>query len=185
MSGKLLAGGDAELPFHQIEAGDRFGDRMLDLQPRVHLHEPEAALFEAAGAVGDEFDRAGALIAGGLGGGDRGVAHAGAQRGAHAGRGRLLDHFLMAALQGAIALVEMDSVAVAVGKNLHLDVARRGDVFLDQHAFVAEGGFRLAHGSGERGLEIGVAVDPAHALAAAAGHRLDQHRVADLVGFAG
>ena len=39
---QLLAGGDAELPFDQIEAGDRFGHRMLDLQPRVHLHEPEA-----------------------------------------------------------------------------------------------------------------------------------------------
>ena len=38
-----LAGGDAELPFHQIEPGDGFGDRMLDLQARVHLHEPEAA----------------------------------------------------------------------------------------------------------------------------------------------
>ena len=36
---------------------------------------------------------------------------------------------------------------------------------------------------GERRLEIGVTVDAAHALAAAAGHRLDQHRIADLVGF--
>ena len=43
--------------------------------------------------------------------------------------------------------------------------------------------FRLALGGGERGFEIGVAVDAAHALAAAAGHRLDQHRIADLVGL--
>ena len=119
---------------------------MLDLQPRVHLHEPEAGLFEPAGAVGDEFDRTGALIAGGLGGGDSGFAHACAQASAHAWCGRFLDHFLMAALQGAIALVEMDGVAVAVGKYLHLDVARRGDVFLDQHVLVAEGRFRLALG---------------------------------------
>ena len=35
----------------------------------------------------------------------------------------------------------------------------------------------------ERGLELGVLVDAAHALAAAARDRLDQHRVADLVGF--
>ncbi len=143
---ELFAGRDAELPFHQIEPGHGFGHRMLDLQPRVHLHEPEAGLFEPAGAVGDEFDRAGALITGGLGGGDSGFAHAGAQASAHARRRRLLDHFLMAALQGAIALVEMDGVAVAVGENLHLDVARRGDVFLDQHALVAEGRFRLALG---------------------------------------
>ena len=43
---------------------------------------------------------------------------------------------------------------------------------------------RLAHAGGERVVEIGVALDPAHALAAAAGHRLDQHRIADLVGLA-
>ncbi len=68
---QLLAGGNAELPFDQIEAGDGFGDRMLDLQPRVHFHEPEAVLFQAARAVGDELDGAGADIADGLGGGDR------------------------------------------------------------------------------------------------------------------
>ena len=38
-----LAGGDAQLPFDQVEAGDHLGDRMLDLQPRVHLHEVERA----------------------------------------------------------------------------------------------------------------------------------------------
>ncbi len=83
---QLFAGGDAELPFHQIEAGDGFGHRMLDLQPRVHLHEPEAVGFQPAVPVGDELDRAGALVTGGLGGGDSGLAHRRPQRGAHAGR---------------------------------------------------------------------------------------------------
>ena len=106
--------------------------------------------FQPARAVGDELDRAGALIADGLGGGDRGLAHRGAQRRAHAGRRRFLDHFLVAALQRAVALVEMDGVAVAVGEDLHLDMARRVDVFLDQHALVAEGRFRLALRRGER-----------------------------------
>ena len=38
-----LAGRDEQLRAHEIEAGDRFGDRMLDLQPRVHLEEVERA----------------------------------------------------------------------------------------------------------------------------------------------
>ena len=42
---------------------------------------------------------------------------------------------------------------------------------------------RLALRAFERGLELGVLVDAPHALAAAAGHRLDQHRIADLVGL--
>ena len=37
-----VAAGDAELPFDEVEAGDRLGDRVLDLQAGVHLHEPEA-----------------------------------------------------------------------------------------------------------------------------------------------
>ena len=36
-----LAARDADLPLHQIEAGHHLGDRMLDLQPRVHLEEVE------------------------------------------------------------------------------------------------------------------------------------------------
>ena len=42
-----LAGGDAQLPFDQIEAGDHLGDRMLDLQAGVHLHEPDAVGAQA------------------------------------------------------------------------------------------------------------------------------------------
>ena len=39
-----LAGGDAQLPLDQVEAGDHLGDRVLDLQPRVHFHEVERAV---------------------------------------------------------------------------------------------------------------------------------------------
>ena len=53
-----LARGDAELPLDQVEPGDHFGDRMLDLQARIHLHEVERAV-----AVDDELDRAGTDVA--------------------------------------------------------------------------------------------------------------------------
>ena len=139
--------------------------------------------FQPARTVGDELDRAGALVADRLGGGDRGFAHRRAQIGAHAGRGRLLDHLLVAALQRAVALAEMNGVAVAVGEDLQFDMARMADVLLDQHAGIAERALRLALRGFERGVEIGVLVDAPHALAAAAGHRLDQQRVAELVGF--
>ena len=72
---------------------------------------------------------------------------------------------------------------MAVGEDLDLDVARRGDVFLDQDAARAERRLALAERAFERGLEVGVLVDAAHAAAAAARRRLDQHRIADLVGL--
>ena len=54
-AGQRLAGGDPQLPFDQIQAGDQFGDRMFDLQAGVHLHEVEAAVL-----IQQEFHRAGA-----------------------------------------------------------------------------------------------------------------------------
>jgi hypothetical protein len=33
------SGRDVQLPQHEVDAGDLLGDRMLDLQPRVHLQE--------------------------------------------------------------------------------------------------------------------------------------------------
>ena len=156
---------------------------MLDLQPRVHFHEPEAVGLQAVRRIGDELDRARADIADGLRGLHRRLAHRRAHRGLHARRGRFLDHLLVAALQRAIALEQMDGIAVAIGEHLHFDVARARDVFLDQHAVVAERRFGFALGAFQRRGEIRRRFDLAHALAAAAGDRLDQNRIADLARF--
>src|SRR5438094_350649 len=42
-------------------------------------------------------------------------------------RGRLLDEFLVAALQRAVAVAEVHHIAVAVAQDLHLDVTRMAD----------------------------------------------------------
>ena len=89
----------------------------------------------------------------------------------------------MAALQGAVALIEVDDLAVTVAEHLHLDVAWAGDVFLDQDAGIAEGGLALALGRGEAVGEVFGALNLPHPLAAAAGDGLDQHRIADGVGL--
>ena len=68
-----------------------------------------------------------------------------------------------------------------VGKDLNFDVARRGDIFLDQHAARTERRRGLADRAFKRIIEIGLRVDPAHAAAAAARRRLYQDRIADCV----
>ena len=56
----------------------------------------------------------------------------------------------------------------------------RGQVFLDQHPVVAEGAGGLAlWRESSAAANSPAAVDDAHAAAAAAGRRLDQHRIAD------
>ena len=178
-----LPGGHPELPFDQVEAGHRFGHRMLDLEPRVHLEEIEVAGFEAARRIGDEFDRACADITCGQRRLGRGFRHGGARLLGQSRRRAFLDHLLMPALRRAVALVEVDATPMRVGEHLQFDVARRGDVFLDQHPSVAERSLRLADGALERSVELDMGVDAAHSAPAPARDRLDEHRIADLIGL--
>ena len=76
----------------------------------------------------------------------------------------------------------MDDVAVLVAQHLNLDVARLLDIFLDEHAVVAEARLGLGLRRGEALADLSSAVGDAHALAAAAGRGLDHDRIADLVG---
>ena len=114
-----LAAGDAQLPFDQIDPGDRLGHRMLDLQPRVHLHEIEIAVAHRAGTRPCRRPHSRSLARG-----DRGGAHAARAMRRRPPARRFLDQLLVAALHRAVALAEMDHIAVPVGEHLHLDVAR-------------------------------------------------------------
>ena len=90
----------------------------------------------------------------------------------------------MAPLDRAVALAEVDAVAVAVDRDLDLDVAVLVEPLLEVQRVVAEGGLGLRAADRERLLELARRADHAHALAAAAGRRLDEHRVADALGLA-
>ena len=161
---QLLAGGDADHQLDQVEPGDALGHRVLDLQPGVHLEEVEALVL-----ADHELHRAGALVVHRPGERHRLLAHRLARRVADEGRRRLLDHLLVAALDRALALVQVDDVAVRVAEHLDLDVARLLDELLDEDAVVAEAVARLV-AAGREALEgLLVVVGDAQALAAAAG----------------
>ena len=115
---------------------------MLHLEPRIHLQKIEARLV--AGAVEQKLHRAGVAVAGRARNRDGGLAHARAQRGRQRNGRRFLDHFLMPALQRALALEQVDHVAVMVGQDLDLDVARTIDQALDVERAVAKRRQRLA-----------------------------------------
>jgi hypothetical protein len=122
VSGNGWPGGDRELPGHEVDAVDELGDRVLDLQAGVHLEEVELAVV-----ADEELAGAGADVVAPPGGGDRGRAHARAQLGVDRGARRLLDDLLVAALDRAVALAEVDDSCRGVGEDLDLDVARPED----------------------------------------------------------
>ena len=174
-----LAGGDADHLLDQIDAGHQLGHRMLHLQAGVHLQEVEIALL-----VDDELHRAGRVITDGARQRHRLLAHGAAHLGRQEQARRLLDHLLVAALDGALALAQVHDVALPVAEHLDFDVPRAGDVFLDEHPVVAEAGTRLG-GRGAKALGHFLApVHHPHALAAAAGGGLDHDREADVLGDA-
>ena len=171
---QLAAGGDADLLQHEIDAGDHLGDRMLDLDARVHLDEIELAVLV------EEFDRADAEVLQLAHGVGDDLADLVAGGDVERGRGAFLHHLLVAALQRAVALAEMDGVAAAVADHLDLDVARALQIFFEIDGVVAERGLGLGAGGGERGRKLVLQMRDLHAAAAAAGRGLHQHRKADL-----
>ncbi len=174
------AGGDEQLRGHEVDVGDLLGDGVLDLDARVHLDEHVLPGPLALGGD-EELHRAGVAVADGPGEGD-GVA---VQRLpgllVQVRGGGDLDDLLVPALDGAVALEEVDDLAVGVREDLDLDVAGAEDRPLDEHPGVAEGALRLAHRCGERLGQVVADVDAAHPAPAAAGDGLDEDREADLV----
>ena len=88
----------------------------------------------------------------------------------------------MAALDGAVTLIEVDDIAVLITHDLHFDVLRVQDAFLDVDIFVAKGALCFRARFIISALEVFHAVDTAHAAAAAAVDGLDHDRQADALG---
>ena len=174
-----LATRHADLPLDQVQPGQRLGHRVLDLQPGVHLHQIEVR------PVQQELHRARAHVAGRSRQRHGALAQALAQGGVHRRAGRFLDDLLVPALHRAIALAQVDDLAVRVGEHLHLHVARIEQRALDQQVAMAEAGQCLGARAGQRRRQLRGLLHQPHAAPAAAGHRLHHHRVADALGLGG
>ncbi|MNQ74836.1 hypothetical protein D3C85_896050 [compost metagenome] len=173
-----LAGGDANLPGHQVLPGDQLGHRVLDLQAGVHFQEEEFAAAiqqKLHGAGADIVDRGGRL--------DRGLAHGLTQLRRHQRAGRFLDHLLVAALHRTVAFAQIDDMAVLVAEHLDFHMARLDHrPFEDQFAG-AEGVLRFRTGGADLRQQFRPIMHQAHATTTAAGAGLDHQRVADALGL--
>ena len=169
------AGGDVELQADEIDAGDHLGHGVLDLQPRVDLHERELPALRLV----EELGRAGAAIAGRAGEPHGRVRQPALLVGRERRARRLLDDLLMTALVGAVADAERPHRAVAVGHQLDLDVpggaTRRSISTLGSpNAWAAS-----ARARSNATRELVGTVDAAHPAPAAARGGLDHQRVPD------
>ncbi len=88
------------------------------------------------------------------------------------GEGHLLDHLLVAALDRAIALAQVDDVALVSPQDLELDVVGVLDVLLDVYPELPKAFSASARGVITLDAARTVVVGDAHAAAAAAGTAL-------------
>src|SRR5256714_6992748 len=170
-----LTRGDPQLLLDQVDPGDGLGDGVLHLNARVHLQE-----VDVAGVIAQELQRSGVRVVDGTGALHGQGTQARALLGAYGRRGRLFDDLLLAPLDGAIALAQVDHVAVGIAHHLYLDVAAALQVLFHVKLAVAEGALRLGLRRGKDLPQLGLAWDHAHAAPAPSGGGLEDDRVADV-----
>jgi hypothetical protein len=135
--------GHANLFLDDVDAGDRFGDGVLDLHARVHFHE-----IKTAAIVEQKLHRTGVGVTDRFRGNHRETADILALCFVKLWRRCNFDQFLITALNRAIALVKMNYIAVMISQYLHFDMLRIDDAFFQKHIGAAEGFGRFGNHPG-------------------------------------
>ena len=156
---------------HDVDAGHFFGDGVLDLDPRIDLDEVQLVRVR----IDEELDRAGVVVAHRASDRERGITDLLTDVARQVRRGGDFDHLLMPPLHRAVALPKVNQVAVAVAEQLDFDVPRPRDELLDEDLVAAESVERFATSSLKGVGKILRLLDNAHAAAAAAVGRLEDH----------
>mmetsp|Transcript_17481 Transcript_17481/g.52412 ORF Transcript_17481/g.52412 Transcript_17481/m.52412 type:complete len:444 (+) Transcript_17481:350-1681(+) len=160
--GELLTHGHLDLLLDEVQPRHHLRHRVLYLDTGVHLHEVEALFLP------QELDGAHAPVPNGNGCVHCRIAHRLPHLGGEGGRGGLFQQLLVAALDAAVALAQVDGVAELVGQHLELNVARVLHVSLQIHRPVAEGRLRLLAGFPHQGQELLLLSGQPHATPSAA-----------------
>jgi hypothetical protein len=136
------SGGDTDPFFDDVDARCQLGHGMLHLHPSVHLQGEELVAHH------EPFDRPGTDVANRSRrlDADSPDARAHVRRYDRTRRWGLLDELLVAALNRAVTLSEMDHVAMGVGDDLHLNVTRVGEITLQVDGWIREEALPLTAG---------------------------------------
>ena len=93
---------------------------------------------------------------------------------------RFLEHFLMAPLDGTLALPEIDGVAVFIRQHLHFNVPGIENRLLQVDFVISECPLRLAPSRFQGGLQLVGGTDQPHPFAATACGRFQHYGIANL-----
>ena len=177
LQGEWLTRGYADHPFHQVQTGDAFGHWVFHLQTGVHLEEIKALVF-----TDHKLDRASALVFHRFGQSHRLFAHGFTGGVADERRRRLFNHLLMTALYRALALVQIQNMALGVTNQLDFDMAGFFDELFNKDTVVAEAIACFVTATGETFQRLFVVVGHAQTFTATTCTSFDHHGVANAFG---
>jgi hypothetical protein len=147
---------------------------VLDLETGVHLKKVEVAVL-----IEEELDGSGVGVSGRKSEANGGLPHPAPQVFVDRRRGCFFDYLLVTALHRALAFTEVDTMAMLVGEDLNLDVARTLDELLEIDLSGTKGTLGFAGGGGESSLQILRPMDGAHSFAASAGGGFEHDGITD------
>src|ERR1700757_548848 len=125
---------DMDLQFHQIDARRAFRYRMFDLQPGVHLNEPELAELW----VVQELHRSGSPVTCHFGQAQRSIAQLTILFDTKNRARRFFENLLVAALHRAVAHAGCPCRSKMIGDDLHFDVMRVGQELFNENSRISE-----------------------------------------------
>src|SRR6267142_340711 len=169
---QTVAGSDKDLIADKIDPGHEFGHGVLDLNPRIHLHEVELLFF-----VHKELEGPHVRVTGFLDGLHHTVSDFRAKLRRHDDRRRFFNKFLMPPLDRTLPLAEMNGITMLVRHYLKLDVAGPLDILLNVAMPRAKCARSLSLRGFQRQEQFIPAMDDAHSTAASTRDSLDNHRI--------
>src|SRR5438093_3513434 len=168
-----LTGGDTDLFPYQVQPGHPLGDRVFHLEAGVHFEEIKMPL-----AIEHKLHSPSVIIASGLGDLEGRCGHLFPQSLRYRWGWGFFEDLLIAPLDRALALAQMDEGAVHITEDLHLYMARPLQVTFQVHGTLGKRCGRLTFGCSHRLGQLFLVPHDAHALPPAAGCRLDEPRLA-------
>ena len=125
---------DLNLRLHDVDPRHHFGDGVFHLHARIHLDEIPGARIR----IDEKFDRRRAVILCFPSQRHGGIRQARANLGIKVHGGSDFHDFLISALHGAIALVQVQHVSMSVRQDLNFDVPGAADIPFEKHSIVSK-----------------------------------------------
>ncbi len=171
--GQFFARCDEDLLTHDVNAGNHLGNGMFNLHAGVHFDKEKFAILI------EEFKSTGAAIADLATRLCAALAYLVAQARIEHRCRRLLYDLLVATLHRAIALAQIDGIAMLICQYLKFNVARIFQVLFHVYRGIVERGLRFRFCHGNRIEQGRLGMHHAHAAPATAARSLDDDRVAN------